>query len=346
MLFSRQVFDRVTLTGFRALAAAIVAFALLTIGVRAEEARSSLPSDIGKTYGFYLGQKISIERIKDRYPALAAQAQIAQSEFDLVFKASADNVESQLRAGMGPRWSEFKKTLSGQMESSLAGMDEATAAAFIEQVRARAKGRIDSPVLETLLIYNPQFQAKPAAEFAQGFTQTFRSKGHAKAKGVDFHIQYPQSWRAKEGQRPNVIKLIVSENGRGLESVTLMVRDLGLPAGYVVTDDELDDIFSPQSLRDLVPEGGTFVSGQPVVMDRHKGGMVISDQVAQRLDVTVYMRVLSFVTIYNGKMMFLQCMVGSKDSDPAALQARFDKFKPLFMQIANSFVIRDQYVSE
>ena len=335
--------NRAVLTGLRAVVAVFLACVMLVPLARADVARSSLPSDLGKTYGFYLGQKLSIKRIQYFFPALTAEAIVAQSEFDLVFKASAENIEKQLRAGLGPRWNEFSKQIVAKLETSLATMDQATAEAFIQEVCNRAKGRIESPVLETLLIYDPQFQAKPVAEFARGFTQTYRTKGHPKAKGVDFQIQYPRSWRAKEGQRPNVIQLISSENGRGLENIVLMVRDLGLPPGYVVTNEELDEVFSSQGLRDLIPAEGTFISGKSVVIDRHKGGMVISDQTVQRVDVTVFSRMLQFVTIYNGKMLFLQGMVGSKANDPAALQARFEKFQPLFMQIANSLVIQDQY---
>ncbi len=311
--------------------------------VSAQEVRSSLPSDLGRAYGYYTGQKFSIERIKQLYPALAGEAAKAQARFDVVFKASYDNIGKELKAGLGPRWDAYEKQLSDQLTTSLASLDQAAAENFIREVGLRAKGQIESPVLETLLTYNPEFQNDPAKEFLSGFTQIYRTKDHPKAKGVDFQIQYPRSWRAKEGLRPNVIQLITSQNGRGFENTALMVKDIDLPRGYVVTEEELDDFFSPEEMRDMVPEEATFISAKPVVIDRHKGGMIVWEQIAQRVDRKVYTRNVQFVTLYKNKMLFLQCMVGSVSDDPASLRATFEKYEPLFKLIANSFVIQDQY---
>ena len=104
----------------------------------------------------------------------------------LVFKASVENIEKELQAGLGPRWNVFNKQLLDRLESSLASPDQATAETFITQVRQRAKGQIETPILETLLTYSPAFQKSPANEFLSGFTQIYRTKGHPKAKGIDF----------------------------------------------------------------------------------------------------------------------------------------------------------------
>lgn len=270
--------------------------------------RAPLYEDLSRTYGFCSGQRISIERIQKEFPDLAPQVIKAQMEFDLVFKSSYENIEKTLREILGNNWGNYKVQMQKQLEKLLGALhiSRVQAEAFVQEVSLRASGQIESPVLETLLTYNPEFQKNPEKEFLRGFTETYRTKSHPKAKGVDFQIQYPKSWKAKEGKRPNVIQLITSENGRGFDSLVLMVKDIPLPAGYKITDEELSDLFTPSSLKETLPEGTLFISAKPIVLDRRKGGMLIFDQVRQRVDITMKMRSLHFITIYDNKMIFVQ----------------------------------------
>lgn len=299
-------------------------------------------SDLSKTYGYYNGQRLNIERIQKDFPALAAEATKAQMKFDLVFKYSYENIEKMLREMLGDKWDEYQIQMQEKAEKVLSdfSISAEQAVAFIKQVALRAKGDIESPVLETLLTYNPEFQKNPAKEFLRGFTHTFRTKHHPKAKGVDFQIQYPKSWLAKEGKRPNVIQLFTSENGRGLDSIGLMVKDFPQPAN---SDEELTDLFSAESLREMLPDKASFISAKPVVLDRQKGVMLIIEQVGQRLDITMKVRSLQFITIYNNKMIFVQCGVVTTDENANSLNERFKKMEPLFKLVGNSFVIQSQY---
>ena len=240
---------------------------------------SPLYSDLSQAYGFYNGQRFTIERIRKEFPTLAAEALKAQMEFDLVFGSSYENIENELRKLLGDKWNEYKNQMRKQLASNLgnSSMSDAQAVAFVKQVTARAKGQAESPVLETLLTYNPTFQKTPAEEFLRGFTQIYRTKNHPKAKGIDFQIQYPKSWQVREGQRPNVIQFITSENGRGPDSIILMVKDIPLPEGYKGSDEEINDFFTPESLREILPEGSSFISAKPVVLDGRKGGMLVFD---------------------------------------------------------------------
>jgi hypothetical protein len=324
----------------------IFALSILTENpASSQEVRSSLTSDLTKTYGYYIGQKLSVEKIQNELPTLSARALQAQLEFDLEFKGSYENIEKELQKLFHDRWTKYKSQLRSKFTSNLGStsISKAQADAFIRTIRLRAKGQISPPILETLLSYNPKFQISPVKELMRGFKNTYRTKGHPKAKGVDFQIDYPRSWRAKEGRRPNVIQLMTSKNGRGLESIILMVKKLPLPSGYKITDQELDELFSQQGLREMLPKGANFISTQPIIMDNHKGGMMVFDQSLQRIDQKIFFRSLHFITLYEKKMIFIQCMVGSQKADQRELTKRFRRLEPLFKLVANSFIIQSQY---
>jgi hypothetical protein len=310
-----------------------------------QEPKPPLYSDLSQTYGYYRGQKLSIELIQKKFPSLSVSASHAQMAFDLVFKSSYENIEKELRNLLRQQWPKYRRQMHQNLTSNVgsASISMTQARTFIRTVRLRAKGQIDPPILETLLTYNPEFQNNPAKEFLRGFKSTYRTKRHPKAKGVDFQIEYPKSWRAKEGNRPNVIQFFNSKNGRGLESILLMVKNISLPLGYKITERELDDFFSPQELKVMVPKGASFISAQPVVLDNQKGGMMIFDQTLQRVDQKVSIRNLHFITIYKNKMIFIQCMVAAKTGNQDDLKKQFRRLVPLFKLVANSFVIQSQY---
>lgn len=202
---------------------------------------------------------------------------------------------------------------------------------------------MESPVLETFLTDNPNFQQNPAAEFLDGFTRIYRTKDHTKAKGIDFQIPSPVSWRAKEGQRSNVIHIMTSENGRGRESLVLIVKEIPLPQAYRITEKELEDLFSPRSLREMLPAGASFLSAKPIALDRRKGGMRVCELLPQRVDSTVKRRGLQFMTTDAKKMMLVQCLTGTVSGSLTDLDERFRKIEPLFQLIGNSWVLQSPY---
>ena len=194
-----------------------------------------------------------------------------------------------------------------------------------------------SPILETLLTY--QFIDCPTEEFTLGYNRVFRTKNHPKAKDVDFQIRYPISWRPEEGERPNIIQKFTSENGRGLEGFNLMVMDFPIP----LTEQDLDDLFVESELKGIVPEGGKFISAKPIVLDKHKGAMIVYDYTAQQLDITITTRNLWFIAIYERKMIQIFCSISALAGEESELRERFNRFEPLFKMIANSFIIQEQY---
>lgn len=71
-------------------------------------------------------------------------------------------------------------------------------------------------------------QNSPEAEFLSGRTQSYITKGHPKAMGIDITLKYPQSWKAEEGELPHILQDITTEYGR--DSVNMMIVVTALAA--------------------------------------------------------------------------------------------------------------------
>lgn len=70
---------------------------------------------------------------------------------------------------------------------------------------------------------------------------------------------------------------------------------------------------------------------------------MIYDQTLQRLDLSLTMRCLQFVTLRGNKMISVQCMVTASPGKENSLDNNYARLEPLFRMIANSFVIQEQY---
>ena len=311
--------------------------------VVAQTIEDPLYKDLSRTLGFVMGQRFTLNIIKTEYPNLALLVQVAESEFESSFSNAEKNISYALQEMLEEEYPEFLETLEKQGSALISSQqfNQEVATNFIAEVELRARGEIPSPILETLLIY--QFIDWPMEEFTLGYNRVFRTKNHPKAKNVDFQVRYPISWRPEEGERPNIIQKFTSENGRGLEGFSLMVMDIPLPPDYTITEQDLDDFFVESELKGMVPEGGKFISAKPIVLDKHKGAMILCDSTVQRVDMTITTRILMFITIYEKKMIWINCFVSALPGEESELQERFNRFEPLFKMIANSFIIQEQY---
>jgi len=296
---------------------------------------------LSRTYGYLKGQHFTLDRIKNEYPELKLEVTRCEIEFNISFKNAGDRIENKLKDLLGNEFNDYENKMMSELTKMLTSQEitKELALGFIEEVKLRAKGNIESPVLETLLTF--EFINYPSKEFSEGFVFSYSTKGHSKTKGITIDAKLPLSWKQKEGDRPNVIQKFVSENGKGQEIILFMVKDLALPDDYIITKEELNEFFTANELKQMIPDGSEFISAKKITLDRHIGGQMIFKTTQQRLDFSITMKSIHFITIYDGKMVFLQCMVSPEEGEN--LDERFNLFLPLFKQVANSLILIDQY---
>lgn len=247
-----------------------------------------------------------------RAAAGGARAALGRSRADASALGSGHRAAvTELKRLAGPRWKE---------------LDSALQASFATTLLAQ---RID--------------REQATAFFAEGWRQVYGTKGHPKAKGLDCSLSVPASWSRREGERPNIVQVFDSgsENGRAMCSI--LIKDLPVPEGESLTQDDAREILSVEGLKDLVPEGGRLVESRQMTLDGSPAGLVVMDRRMQRLDQEVVMRMASFVTIQGRAMVFVQCAVAVPPENEASLEAIYNTYEPVFRSIASSLVLNDKY---
>lgn len=102
----------------------------------------------------------------------------------------------------------------------------------------------------------PSLVKAPELEFATGFTGTFSSKGHSKAKGVELTVRYPLSWKQFEADRPNIVQKWTSDGGHGTDIFMVQVRKF--PA--IPTPQESAELFTESFAKEMFEDGGKTLS--------------------------------------------------------------------------------------
>ena len=297
-------------------------------------------------YGFVVGQQASLELVENRFPDLGIETRKTWLAFNsTALGESVKGVEAELAKELGEKWPEYKKTTADQL-SELIGKQELTrqqATDFLAEVKQRAKGNIPESIRSTLLSAHPGYAKNPGLEIADGWKQTFRTKDHLKAKGVDFSISFPTSWTKREGNRPNIIQVFQSGAGHGPITCSLMVKNIPLPVRHKPTEKELKEFFQPDELKNSVPDGGTFIEAKSIILEGSPAGMLVSDHTVQRLDISLSMRMTQFITIQGSSLISIQFAVARTPSLTESLDELQKQYLPTYRVIANTFVLNDKY---
>lgn len=183
----------------------------------------------------------------------------------------------------------------------------------------------------------------PSDEFKNQPRQTFSSRDNPKSNGFDLSIQYPKSWKAREGQRPHVLTLIQSQKGD--VNLTLLVNPIPLPEGQSLSDEDVSEMLSESTLKENVPKGGKFLYYNKTKMDNQPAAVFAWIAPQERAGVTVISYSQNYVVYYKNSLILLLFTTGVLPADDASeiLQKKVKLYSPLFTLLANSFIIHEQY---
>lgn len=295
-----------------------------------------------QAFGFKIGQDFSLAMIEKKYPDLKPQIQIAKLKFDKSFGNSILMIDSILTAEV-KEWLKIKSQLNDQIKSYV-NLDSYTydqIKDFVQSVEARASGDIPVPIIGTLLTFNPTYLKNPTLEFTDGFKYRFSSKDNLKAKGVDFHLDLPQSWLAEEGNRPNVVQKFISQNGHG--STMALVLVLELPEVNSISEEDIKELAQSGESKEMLPKNSQLISRGFIKIDGLPGIYQEYKLRQTQIDNELLMHTINYNVYDKNKMILIQFSVGGTSDDEINTDAVFEKYKELFKLIAGSLVVQSQW---
>jgi hypothetical protein len=183
-------------------------------------------------------------------------------------------------------------------------------------------------VVSHALCASPQ---ETVREFQEGKFYKFSVLGHAKAKGTNFSIKYPQSWMAKEGERPNVVQNFVSDNGKGLEMAMILTKTIPPEEPFSQAD-----ILSTQGLASFMPQGGKLLRTSSTKIEGEPAGLFEYTHRQQRAGMEIEMHYMGLAFFQGRTLVTVMCSVYGSSAGEAS--RRFELFRPLFSIMMNSII--------
>jgi hypothetical protein len=296
---------------------------------------------MAQAYGFVLGQEYSLSRISQEFPELSVNVDLARAQFCSTFPDIKTKLETQLKKAMGEKlFAETATNLRKTLRETL-GRQQITrevAINYLDQIKGRSKGEIESPVIEYLLAV--KYTANPVGEFADGFRQRYRTDGTGKSQGIKITLQLPRSWAGKYGERPHIVQKWVSENGTGLEMIHLDIRD---GQGYIPTNKEMEEFVRSGEVKDSVPDGSKYVDSGNFTLEKQTGYWLQIATPLERAGMKMYQNALMYQFFFRGKVIGIMCQAGGPENEKSKIDDAFRRIQPLCQQVLNSLVLPQAY---
>lgn len=318
----------------------------LSLNVRAEiTLTESLAKDISSSYGYYLGQHYSINEITKKYPQLSRQALIAENEFLITFETSLKNMDVLMTKQLGIEWEQIKTKIIKAIPEKidLSQLTESESTQFIELVKFRAKGEIESPILETLLLFKKGYREHPEKEFLDGFKYRYENDGYGKARGISFSLELPQTWINKEGNRPHIVQKFISKNGGGFATIMVIINDLPLKSDESLSEKDISEILSSNEIYDFVPDGFSYINSGKLSIEGLPGLWIQCKGVISRARSSINSEIIQFNLFFKDKLFQIHAQVPTHANNKALPGETFIKYERLFDLVANSLVIKNLY---
>lgn len=180
--------------------------------------------------------------------------------------------------------------------------------------------------------------------FLSGHKIQFSTKGHPKAKGLNISVEYPSHWRSEEGERPNVVQKFIGDASDGFGRICIiMIKEQPDIVKLFSTQELSELIFSPETLKDIIPPGAEFLKGETTKYDAQPGAWVIYVMKAERAGFNTETYTLQQMCIYSGKLIILQCGIAGFAGNNEQVKKLFSEYLQLFQLMGNSLIIHDKW---
>lgn len=283
-------------------------------------------SPLLKTFGFIHGQHSTLNNIKLNFPSLNIDATTAELEFNKNYNEALSKIYYAVKNIYGDRFKDHLTSVKNSSEKyyKLKKMSKENAILFIEKVKNRSKGIINSPYLETLLKY--QYIDNPIDEFTANYN-IHSVKSYSNSRKVELSVKIPMSWKEIDGIFPAVLKKFRSDYGTGNEIITIIIDKLNSSL-------KMNDLFTKKELLKEVPKGGKIISSYSKNIDTKLTGIVEYEEINPNTSSNQKRVVIQYVQIYQNSVLRINCATyGAVTED---FDLRIKKFKPLYLTILKS----------
>jgi hypothetical protein len=287
---------------------------------------------VTNAYGLIGTQSCYLTRIAKDHPDRAAATNAAQQSFDQHFPDLLAKIEGEIKLWVGTKGlAEYQTTLNKVCAQKYPAniTNNIDIDDFLRTVKANSAGNFGTVTPYILAL---QYQDQPVEELHHGFVLHFKSEGTDSTKGYPLSLDMPLSWKARLGDSATTLATWVSENGTGLEYISV---DVSEAKGDHAQPKHIADEITLDGKKKKLPKDTyqvtnlTTALGDPAFWVRFA---VPSSVVGKGVSAGQ----LSYTTFHQGKQINVNCMITVRSSNLSVTNAGLDRITPLCQQIVSS----------
>jgi hypothetical protein len=294
-----------------------------------------------QAYTFYLKQKLSLEYVISRFPNLKDKAEGAMNEWNREFLTAVTSIDSVLTISLKDEWKKNKDELYDKfIHVDNSNVTEENAKEYINVVNDRSFGHIQTPVMETFLVWQPDYRIHPENEFTDGYTVSFLTKNKRTQLPVNIKLHYPKSWRALEGnKKSNIIQTFTSGYGLGNVMLALTIEKSRTP----FTKDKINAQLSREGMIKTQPSGCSVLDFKPgmFIDNCQAASIIVSFEKAVKEAEKSYYINNCYTFFYKEFKVTLCFTIASQTRDEA--NTRFLTYQKLIKRMVDSVVVLSQW---
>ena len=283
-----------------------------------------------KTFRFLHEQTYTLKKIEQKYPELKSLSESTQLSFNLKFQPAIKKIIENTKLLFGENYEECLYNYTKEL--ALKSLTKQQALNFINKVKDRRFGKIESPILEILLAY--QFQNNPINEYLSHQYYTSSVENYSNLEKLELKINIPKSWKEsyKSKSSPNVLKIFSSEFGSGNENIIISKKNnLNLNEFLINID----------NLKKELKSTDKIVSIKKGTMNLREVGIIHFENTIKDIKKSTLRYV---VAIDENNLLQVDCFINEKIYEE--LTIKFRKFKPLFDTIFGSIQVDFNEISK
>lgn len=169
---------------------------------------------------------------------------------------------------------------------------------------------------------------------------TYNSQNEPKAEGLNFNIKYPAKWISEQSESPHVIHRFIHAQSDGDTAISIAA---GVGCSKLSHAQILDseNFFTEENIRSHLPNNAEILISQKTKLNGLDAMLIEYRQQTKLTKGNFFSRGLNCFLVYKNYQIVLATVVAA----PSLVfsEKYFEKYKPTFMKIFDSFVILDNY---
>ncbi len=303
----------------------IILFYLFSIS-SLSQTKSSETQEVLMAYNYLNNQKETLAYIEDNFPTLKEACDIVQLRFNKNYDVAQQNLSLKVEELYRDKFTNYTATLNSNLKAYFLAnkMTRLEAENYINLVRKRANGYIESPINKTL----NEFHRKEIDLF--DLNNLYEVTSFIQGKKTKISIEVPKNWKEIDGSSNSVVKAFRSNFGNGHKIISI----------HRISNSKNIKVFSEEMLLNSIPKTGYNIKTSKQLLNGETVNTIEYEEINATVPSDIKRKTTRFYLLKSQSIFVIDCTIYAKRHENLTVLSKTSD--PLFRSISASFHVSDK----